>query len=117
MGYAKHHTQAAREVRLLERAVAFLADLALRTSFTSSLHPKTSAYLESVASDGECFGLPDFIRATEDGVAPIFCATCAWARPCAARPFRNSSRRAYSSLSSQHRPTCGRRTFSSPEKR
>ncbi len=83
----------------LERPARFLAGRVLRTNRSSNLHPKASAYLVSVASEGECLPLPDSIRATADCVVPIFSATCAWVKPCAARAFRNSSKWENSSAS------------------
>ena len=47
----------------LKRPVKFLAMPRLRTSLTSSLHPSASAYLDSVASEGECLPRPDSMRA------------------------------------------------------
>ena len=86
-------------VVVLERAAKAFAGRGLRTKRTSSLHPRASAYLVSVASDGECLPLPDSMRATADCVVPIFSATCAWVKPCAVRAFKNSSKRENSSAS------------------
>ena len=37
------------------------------------MQPNASAYLDSVAREGECLPLPDSMRATADWVVPIFC--------------------------------------------
>jgi hypothetical protein len=93
--YAAELLGAACWVRLVELPAA----RGLRTSRASSLQPKASAYLVSVASDSECLPLPHSIRATADCVVPIFSAICAWVRPCDVQVFKNSSKKENSSLS------------------